>query len=46
MNMDLDDEIPIHSDKNIVRRLRSANDRLSRNTFLSSMYLGDSKDIE
>ena len=40
-----DDEIPLHSAKNIVRRLRAANDRLSRNNFLSSVCFYESADV-
>ncbi|CAF4568145.1 unnamed protein product [Rotaria socialis] len=39
-----DDEVPLRSAKNIVRRLRAAGHRLSRNDLLSSMSFDNSTD--
>ena len=41
-----DDEVPLHSAKHIVRRLRAANDRLSRNNFLSTVFFYESTDAQ
>jgi hypothetical protein len=46
IEMDHDGEIPLHSAKILARRLRTAGNRLSRNTLLSSMCQNDSTDVE
>ncbi|CAF4644078.1 unnamed protein product [Rotaria socialis] len=46
MMMDDDNEIPLHSVKSLVRRLKNANGRLSRNTDVFSMDHSSTKDVE
>ncbi|CAF4054963.1 unnamed protein product [Rotaria sordida] len=41
-----DDEISLHSAKSLIRRLKTATDRLSRNNLLSSICSDELKDVE
>ncbi len=44
--MQHDDNTPLHSAKRVIRRLRSATDRIARNALLSSIWFDDSNDVE
>lgn len=44
--MEQEGEIPLHSAKNLARRLRTAGNRHSRNTFLSLICSNDLEDVE
>ncbi|CAF3091699.1 unnamed protein product [Rotaria socialis] len=44
--MDKEEEIPLHSAKGLVRRLKNANNRLSRNTDVFSLHFESTKDLQ
>jgi hypothetical protein len=44
--MNKNNSIPLRSAKKSVRQLRSAVNRIARNTLLSSLYSNDSHDVE